>query len=103
MFVLTAFVIVLFVAFNKPVLILVVAKIVPVVKPVERLSVVELMFVLTAFVIVLFVAFNKSVEILVVAKIVPVVIPVLAIADVKFNVPVLKAVWTAFVIVLLVP
>ena len=56
LFVATELVTVLFVALTAPLLMLVVAKIVPAVNPVLKFNVPELIFVLTAFVIVLFVA-----------------------------------------------
>ena len=76
---------------------LVVDKIAPVVNPVLKFNVPELIFVATIFVTVLFVALTAPELILAVAKIVPAVNPVL-----KFNVPELIFVLTAFVIVLFV-
>jgi hypothetical protein len=87
----TKLVIVLSVAF------IVVAKMVPAVKPVLKFNVPELVFVATTFVIVLFVALTAPELILVVAKMVPAVNPVL-----KFNVPELVFVAIKFVTVLLV-
>jgi len=93
----TAFVTVIFVAFNTPELTLVVANNVAVVRPVVNIALPELKDVATAFVTVIFVAFNIPELTLVVANNVAVVRPV-----VNIPFPELKDVATAFVTVIFV-